>query len=82
MGFANNHGLSKSFSADNQVEEMEVTTSIEKSLTIIKDWMESNRLHMNTAKTDFIHFGSKAQLQKSATSSITVNGEKVEININ
>ena len=30
----------------------------------IKAWMDSNRLKMNTAKTEFIYFGSKQQLQK------------------
>ena len=33
----------------------------------IKDWMDSNRLKMNTVKTEFIMFGSKKQLEKCTT---------------
>ena len=39
--------------------------------------MDSNRLKMNDAKTEFIYFGSPKQLQKCLVSSITVNNTTV-----
>ena len=39
--------------------------------------MDSNRLRMNNAKTEFIMFGSSAQLRKCSINSLNVNGECV-----
>ena len=43
----------------------------------IKDWMDSNRLKMNTTKTEFIMFGSGKQLQKCTTKVLKVNNDMV-----
>ena len=43
----------------------------------VKEWMDCNRLKMNSTKTDFILFGNKKQLQKCETKSINVAGEIV-----
>ena len=43
----------------------------------MKEWMDCNRLKMNSTKTDFILFGNKKQLQKCETKSINVAGETV-----
>ena len=43
----------------------------------IKDWMDSNRLKMNTAKTEFIMFGFKKQLEKCTTKALKVNDDMV-----
>ena len=39
--------------------------------------MDENRLEMNSNKTEFIMFGSKAQLSKCNTMSLTVNGSVI-----
>ena len=56
-GYANDHSLNKNFSANNRIEETSAIRSLELCITDIKDWMDSNRLKMNTTKTEFIMFG-------------------------
>ena len=48
-------------------------------MTDIKDWMDSNRLKMNTTKTEFIMFGLKKQLQKCTTETLKVNDDMVPV---
>ena len=39
--------------------------------------MNANKLKMNTAKTEFIMFGSKKQLDKCTSKSININGDEI-----
>ena len=66
-GYADDHSLNKKFSANNRIEETSTIRSLQLCMTDIKDWMDSNRLKMNTTKTEFIMFGLKKQLQKCIT---------------
>ena len=43
----------------------------------IKDWMDSNRLKMDTAKTEFMMFGSKKQLEMCTTKALKANDDMV-----
>ena len=49
-GFADDHGLRKSFDANNREEETVVIQSLETSLETIKAWMDSNRLQINSCR--------------------------------
>ena len=77
-GFADDHGLRNSFSANSRDEEFSVVQGLEKSLATIKQWMGSNKLQMNPSKTELILFGNRSQLDKCVTSHITVSGDRVE----
>jgi hypothetical protein len=77
-GFADDHGLRKSFKANDREREYQVIHELETSLSTIKDWMDSNRLQMNTAKTELILFGSKTQLQKCTSKHMNVSGDTLE----
>ena len=50
--------------------ECYVITALESCITSIKQWMDRNRLRMNSAKTDFIFISSTQQLVKCKTTSI------------
>ena len=78
-GYADDHSLNKTFNANNRIEETSVIRSPELGMNDIKDWMDSNRLKMNTAKTEFIMFGSKKQLQKCTTKTLKVNNDMVDV---
>ena len=43
----------------------------------VKNWMDYNRLKMNSDKTEFILIGSKQQLQKCNTKQININSENI-----
>ena len=55
-----------------------VITALESCITSIKQWMDGNRLRMNSAKTDFIFIGSRQQLVKCKTTSILASDEIVQ----
>ena len=44
----------------------------------VKDGMDSNKLKMNCFKTEFILFGSRQQINKCFTTSININGDRVD----
>ena len=44
----------------------------------VRSWMDRVRLKMNSAKTEFIYFGSKVQLSKCVVVHLNVNDEIVE----
>ena len=78
-GYADDHSLNKNFIANNRVEETSTIRSLELCMTDIKDWMDSNRLKMNTTKTEFIMFGLKKQLQKCTTETLKVNDDMIPV---
>ena len=44
----------------------------------VRSWMDQVRLKMNSAKTEFIYFGSRIQLSKCVVTHLNVNGKMVE----
>ena len=77
-GYADDHALRKTFSANSRVEEnMAIKDMEDSSINVIKSWMDANRLKMNGSKTEFIMFGHRKQLQKCITSSINIDGDSV-----
>ena len=63
-GFADDHNVKKSFRAGNKVDEEEVISDLEMCTTRINNWINVNRLKMNTDKMEFILFGSSYHLPK------------------
>ena len=49
-GYADDHGLKKSYRPTQQEEE-ETIKVLEKCVVNIKAWMDKNRLHINSKKT-------------------------------
>ena len=76
-GFAYDHTAKHHFKP-NPDEELEVIHTLEQCTSDIENWMATNWLHMNSAKTEFILVGSRQQLSKSLSTEIHVNGEVVK----
>ena len=56
-GFADDHAIKDSFMSDNIIElEGNMIIALESCITSIKQWMDENRLRMNSVKTDFYLF--------------------------
>ena len=78
-GFADDHAIKDSFMPDNIIKlEGNVIIALESCITSIKQWMDENRLRMNSAKTDFIFIGSRQQLVKCKTTSILASDEIIQ----
>ena len=76
-GFADDHALRKSFNPSMHGNQEETIESLRNSLLKMKKWMDSCKLAMNTAKTEPVIFGTRAQLAKTNISSIDVMADVV-----
>ena len=76
-GYADDHGVYKSLKSGTP-EETAVRLELEQCLLSVRDWMNCNRLKMNTKKTEFICFGSSHQLRKLEMSSIDVCSDIID----
>ena len=76
-GFANDHMIKDSFKPILE-EECRVIHTLEQCTSDIKNWMDANWLHMNSAKTEFVLVGSRRQLSNCVSTDINVNGEVVK----
>ena len=75
-GFVDDHNVKKAFKAGNKEDEEEVISDLEMCTTRINNWMNVNRLKMNTDKMEFILFETY-HLHKCETSSINICGDIV-----
>ena len=72
LGYADDHSIYDAFDPNVAFSEQGVISNLEKCLVSVNDWMNSNRLKMNTDKTEFLLLGSKHQILKCSTKSINV----------
>ena len=77
-GFTDNHSVRKEFRANDRNAELQTKEEIEECMVNVRSWMQWVRLKMNSAKTEFIYFGSKVQLSKCVVAHLNVNDEIVE----
>ena len=75
FGFADDHALEKPFKPD--IDEHRTISLLQDSLVTVNNWMDENRLRMNSGKTEFIIFGSRQQVKKCDTEVLNVCGEIV-----
>ena len=69
--FTDDHAIKDSVMPDNIIgAESNTIRSLGSCITSIKQWMDENRLWMNSAKTEFIYIGSRQQLVKCKTNNI------------
>jgi hypothetical protein len=76
-GFADDHIANKRFRPLPETESSAIK-ELEQCAVNINDWMNKNKLKMNTSKTEFIMFGSKAHLSKCTTTSIDIAGDIIK----
>ena len=66
-GFADDHSIRKSFTAECHTSEENTINTIENNLITIADWMTPMRLKLNSDTTESIMFGSRQMLQYANT---------------
>ena len=77
IGFADGHVMKKDFLASKCNDEDNTIHQLQDCCMRVKNWMDHNRLKMNSDKTEFIFIGSKQQLQKCYTKQININSENI-----
>ena len=76
-GFADDHVMKKDFLASKCNEEDNTIHQLQDCCMGVKNWMDHNRLKMNSNKTEFIFIGSKQQLQKCHSKQINISSENI-----
>ena len=76
-GFADDHVMKKDFLASKCNEEDNTIHQLQDCCMGVKNWMDHNRLKMNSDKTEFILIGSRQQLQKCHSKQININSENI-----
>jgi len=66
-----------SFDTKNRESELRSRSELQELASDIKIWMDSNRLKLNAAKTEFIYFGSRQQIHKCLLGDISINGADI-----
>ena len=78
QGFADDHALKNTFSANSRLAERESVSTLEAKVADVKLWMDHNCLKMNDSKTKFIMFASRQMLQKCVATAWDVNGLDIQ----
>ena len=76
-GFADDHVMKKDFLTSKCNDEDNTIHQLQDCCMRVNNWMDHNRLKMNSDKTEFILIGSKQQLQKCHTEQININSENI-----
>lgn len=76
-GFADDHTANIRFKPT-PAEEASAIQDLQNCAITINNWMNNNKLKMNNAKTEFIIFGSRSQLNKCNTKEINICGDVIE----
>ncbi len=76
-GYADDHAIKSVFDPATPGNEELTLMDLSRTMDQVDKWMKSNRLKLNPDKTDFIMFGSRAQLRKCLTTSVTITGTPV-----
>ena len=72
-GYADDHALINTF----HPEDTDISSKLVSNISYIKDWMNRNQLKMNDAKTEFIVFGSKHQVQRNDLKSLNIDNTTI-----
>ena len=78
-GFTDDHYIHKNFKAGNKDQEQQTKTDLEKAFKQINCWMDTMHLILNSDKTEYILFGSQAQLKKISPEPLNAHGDLTEI---
>ena len=76
--FADDHTLLKDFSIKMENSVIDAKRCLEECLVNVGNWMDENRLKMNSEKTEFLLCGSRQQLAKCSLDNIMVRDKSVQ----
>ena len=68
-GYADDHALINTVHPENT----DISPKLVSNISCIKDWVNRNQLKMNDAKTEFIVFGSKYQVQRNGLKCLNID---------
>ena len=77
MAFADDLAILREFNPKIMTEEMQIRDILITNLTNINSWMNSVRLKMNNAKSEFIIFSNRILVSKCISDKLNTNGEAV-----
>jgi len=76
--YADDSQLYKHFNPNNHAAVEQAVTDIEKAVSDVKSWMNSNLLKLNDDKTEVLIIGSKQQLKKVSIPSLTIGDASIK----
>jgi hypothetical protein len=76
-GYADDHATKTTFSSGNLHSQCRAIETLQGCATSIKNWMDKNKLKMNTSKTEFLITGSRQQIAKCSIKDIIIAGDVV-----
>ena len=79
FGFADDHIFKNEFRSNNEVSLVNARHEMELTLSSVKTWMDTNRLKMNEAKTEYILFASNRYISKLDKIPLNVGGELIPV---
>lgn len=77
QGYADDTQIYLSFKPHESLSQAQAVQSIESCISEVRDWMLSNKLMINDAKTEFLLIGSKEQLKNINFDSIKVGDSHI-----
>ena len=77
--FADDHSLRKSFPASDLKKQKSTQRKLEHTLAMIKSWMDTMRLRLNTNEMEYIAFCPNAQLQKISKTTLTTGNHVIQM---
>ena len=78
-GFADDHSILKNFKAGNKDQQQQTKTYLWEAFKQIKCCKDTMHLKLNSDKTDYILFGSQAQLKNISPEAFNAHGDLIEI---
>ena len=80
LGYADDHSVYSCFDPKDEQDIKSTIDNMQLCLVRINEWMNLNRLKMNTSKTEFIILGSRVHLSNCDVQSLTVCNDLVKRN--
>ena len=77
--FADDHSICKNFKAGNMAQEQQTKTDLEEAFKQAKYWMDTMHFKLNPGKTEYILFGSQAQLKKISPEPLNAHDDLIEV---
>ena len=74
--YADDTGIYLAFNPNDDSDQDAATAAMEAYLCDIRSWMINDKLMINDSKTEFMLTGTKAQLQKTKSATLTI-GESI-----
>ena len=76
--YADDSQLQRSVNPNNEEEQLEIISNVERNIEKIGQWMHDNKLKLNSEKTEFLTIGLPKQQEKMVVKEIILEGEIIK----